>query len=494
VPNSRRNLTDTRLPHEHGPPVRLGAVTLELARHVVHRDGQEIRLRPRTADVLRHLVAHAGRIVAKQELIDVVWDGVAVTDDSLVQCLIEIRRALGPSHDAVRTIRGRGYLLEVPPPLAPECAPAAAAPTPPPMAPAHRRWTFAALATAALAAVLAVVTGPGVRAGRAAAATPHLTLNDEVRRAVDDGVALLRRSRAQVDIQRARQLFERAVWLDPDFAPGHAALGNVLVILSGFGVEPPPTLLPRASAAARRAVALDATLAAGWQALAHTQTQWDWDWPGAERSYRRAVALDPSAPFNMLFAHLLVGIGRLDDAVAESDRWLAVEPDAAVRLGSNCVVKYLARRPEAALRACERALAADPTSTLPHFWSALAHTALGDHDAAMHAALAARQSVTFSPTWVVGYVHARAGRHAEAREVLRALDARAAAGYVAPVELALVHAALGEQAEALAQLERGYRERGRWMELLAVLPPADPLRGEPRFKALLRALRLPDLS
>ncbi|MGE0363901.1 MAG: winged helix-turn-helix domain-containing protein, partial [Vicinamibacterales bacterium] len=431
--------------------------------------------------MLRYLVAHAGRIVTKQELIEVVWGGVAVTDDSLVQCLIEIRRALGPAHEAVRTIRGRGYILEVPPGDEASVGPSAeAAPAvPPPPVPTGGRWTFAAVATAALAAVGALVAGPGARAVPAAPVAPHLTLNDEVRQAVDDGVALLRRSRAQVDIQRARQRFERAVQLDPEYAPGHAALGNVLVLLSGFGVEPPQTLLPRASAAARRAVALDATLAAGWQALAHTQTQWDWDWPGAEQSYRRALALDPAAPFNMIFAHLLVGVGRLDEAVAESDRWLDVEPTSALRLGSNCVVKYLARQPAAAIRACERALDADPTLTLGHFWSALAHVSLGDHAAAMRSALAAHQSVTFSPTWVVGYVHARAGRTAEAREVLRALTARAVDGYVPPVELALLHAALGETTEALALLERAYHQRGRWMELLAVLPPADPLRGEP---------------
>ena len=61
--------------------------------------------------MLLHLARNAGRLVSKQELIDAVWKDVAVTDDSLVQCLMEIRRALGDAEHAIETVRGRGYLF-----------------------------------------------------------------------------------------------------------------------------------------------------------------------------------------------------------------------------------------------------------------------------------------------------------------------------------------------------------------------------------------------
>jgi DNA-binding winged helix-turn-helix (wHTH) protein/tetratricopeptide (TPR) repeat protein len=492
-------------------PIALGGATFAPDRLLVTRGAEAIRLRPRTADVLAHLVAHAGRVVPKQALFDAVWGDVAVTDDSLVQCLVEIRRALGPDHALVRTVRGRGYLLELPvhgsapapgrpAPVAPPDPAAARLPVAamtreplPARAVRLRLGTFAALAMLASLSVTAAVSGPGLRATAAGGVAPSETLHDDARQDVEAGLALLARSRAQVDVERARRLFARAVDADPAYAPGHAGLGNVLVMLSGFGAERPADVLPAASAAARRAVALDATLASAWQALAHVQTQWDWDWDGAERSYRRAIALDPQAPFNMIFAHLLAGLGRADEAVVESERWLAVAPDAGLRWTSNCVVKYLVRRYADAVAACDRALAASPEQAGSHFWRALALSALGDHTAAMHAALAARTPAMFTPTWVVGYVHARAGRLADAREVLRAAEARARRDYVPPVDLALLHTAIGDRARALDALERGLRERGRWMELLAVLPPLDDLRGEPRFQALLTALRLPRL-
>jgi TolB-like protein/DNA-binding winged helix-turn-helix (wHTH) protein/Flp pilus assembly protein TadD len=86
--------------------------TLDTRRQLLLRGTEPIRLRPRTYDVLAYLVAQAGRLVSKQELMEAVWGGIAVTDDSLVQCLMEIRRVLGDRHDVVKTVRGRGYLLD----------------------------------------------------------------------------------------------------------------------------------------------------------------------------------------------------------------------------------------------------------------------------------------------------------------------------------------------------------------------------------------------
>ena len=86
--------------------------TLDSRRQLLLRGAESIRLRGRTYDVLSYLVMHAGRLISKRELMESVWGDVAVTDDSLVQCLMEIRRALGDSHDVVKTVRGRGYVFD----------------------------------------------------------------------------------------------------------------------------------------------------------------------------------------------------------------------------------------------------------------------------------------------------------------------------------------------------------------------------------------------
>ena len=99
-------------PGGQGGDYRFLDFTLDPRRQLLVHGADEIRLRPRTYDVLVHLVTHAGRVVGKSELMESVWKDVAVTDDSLVQSLMEIRRALGQAEGIVKTVRGRGYLFD----------------------------------------------------------------------------------------------------------------------------------------------------------------------------------------------------------------------------------------------------------------------------------------------------------------------------------------------------------------------------------------------
>lgn len=94
---------------------RFGAFTLDLDRGFLVRDGHDVPLRPKAFEVLRHLVVHHGKLVSKDELIAAVWEGTAVTDNSLAQCLFEIRRAVGDeSQTLIRTVARRGYVFEAP--------------------------------------------------------------------------------------------------------------------------------------------------------------------------------------------------------------------------------------------------------------------------------------------------------------------------------------------------------------------------------------------
>lgn len=91
--------------------IPVGGFVLDLDREALSGSAGEIRLRPKTFEVLRYLLIHRGRVISKQELIDAVWRDASVTDDSLVQCLIEIRRALGDEdYRLIKTIPRRGYM------------------------------------------------------------------------------------------------------------------------------------------------------------------------------------------------------------------------------------------------------------------------------------------------------------------------------------------------------------------------------------------------
>lgn len=94
--------------------LRFDRFALDLTRGCLRAGDQEIALRPKAFEVLRHLVENAGRLVSKQELFEAVWPNVTVTDDSLVQCIRELRDKLGDTdHRLIKTVPRRGYLLNV---------------------------------------------------------------------------------------------------------------------------------------------------------------------------------------------------------------------------------------------------------------------------------------------------------------------------------------------------------------------------------------------
>src|SRR5262245_63187474 len=88
-------------------------LTLGLARGCLRREGDDLKLRPKSFKALTYLVENAGRLISKEELIAEIWPDAAVTDGSLVQCLIEIRKALGgDAQRYIKTLRRRGYIFD----------------------------------------------------------------------------------------------------------------------------------------------------------------------------------------------------------------------------------------------------------------------------------------------------------------------------------------------------------------------------------------------
>src|SRR5437870_7954747 len=94
---------------------RFDGFTLDVDRGCLLRGAQEVKLRPKPFEALKYLVENPGRLISKAELIENIWPDTAVTDDSLVQCLIEVRRALGDeAQQIIKTVPRRGYIFERP--------------------------------------------------------------------------------------------------------------------------------------------------------------------------------------------------------------------------------------------------------------------------------------------------------------------------------------------------------------------------------------------
>src|SRR5690606_38822132 len=255
------------------------------------------------------------------------------------------------------------------------------------------------------------------------------------------------------------------------------------------GLDPSATL-PKARDAALRALALDDSLAEAHASLAHALLFHDWDWPASERSFRHAIALDPSYPFAHHWYAMALGIvARHEEALAEIRRARELDPLSLIVNGNLAYLLYRARRYDEAVAEGENAVAMDPTFPVNRYRLGLAYQAKGLHDRAIAEFEAMRPSASDPLGWTaLAHAYAVIGRTREAEALLETLLALRGERYVSAVFLAEIEAGLGRTERALDWLERAMDERPTILLSLRVNPKFDRLRAEPRFREIERRI------
>lgn len=287
--------------------------------------------------------------------------------------------------------------------------------------------------------------------------------------------------------------FRSATAADPSFASAHAALAEAYAHLAVWTDAPSSEIVPLAVDAATIALRLDPGLAEAHAALGLINANYAWDWPGAERDFLRALQLNPGlASAAQWYAEFLAEMGRVEEALAVIDLAARHDPLSPSIPSSRAFVLWLGRRFDDAVAEAERVLVTSPNYAMALIRLGVAHAARGAYDKAVDALEAARTATPglIACTSLLGYACASAGRHDEAAGHLAALRREAGRRYVPPFLLANVHIGLGEHEIALDLVEREYAERGWYLLLIRQSPIYDPLRGHPRFQALLRRLKL----
>ncbi|HEY2944851.1 MAG TPA: winged helix-turn-helix domain-containing protein [Vicinamibacteria bacterium] len=296
--------------------------------------------------------------------------------------------------------------------------------------------------------------------------------------------------RSPPDLSKAAEYFQQAIATDPTYAPAYSGLSDTYRLSGTQGLRP-RDYMPKAEAAARRALALDETLAEAHASLAGVLYRYHWDWEGAEREFQRSLDLDPSyAEGHRGYAIYLLTVRRHEEAVAEARRARELSPLSPiinVELGGTLV---RAGRYDEAIRQAHKALEIDPKLDRAYATLAAAYEGQGDRPKAV-AALekAASLSGRAGSAWL-GYFYGVGGRRREALAILAALEERSRRQYVSPQHFAIVQLGLGREEKAFALLEKAYEERA--FEMLGFSGLLfDQLSDDPRFQDLLRRMRLP---
>ncbi len=255
--------------------------------------------------------------------------------------------------------------------------------------------------------------------------------------------------------------------------------------------------MPKAKAAAVRAVELDDKLAEAHASLAVVKFFYDWDWPGAEREFRRALELNPhyvgGRPW---YIFGLAAMGRYEEVGAAVER--ALESDRlslAILVGCGYSF-YLARQYDRALEQAQACLELDSNFYQAHYLLGSVYEQQGRLDDAI---AELQMAVTLSNgvplmRGALGHAYAIAGRRDEALEQLQQLASRTGGSYIPSFNIAMIHTGLGEVELAFQFLQRACEERAIWLIFLGAHPVFDVLRPDPRFEVLLSRIGLAPIN
>jgi serine/threonine protein kinase/Tfp pilus assembly protein PilF len=285
---------------------------------------------------------------------------------------------------------------------------------------------------------------------------------------------------------KAREYFQQAIDKDPGYALAYAGLAGTYVFISGL---PPQEAMPKAKAAAQKAVELDDHLAEAHVSVGWVSAWYDWDWAAAGKHFERAIALNPASPMaHHEYANYLLALGRSNESMTEMQRTLELDPVSPLFNGSLAYKLYSARRFDEAIEQERKTLDMDPSMPAAHYVLGAAYAAKGMY----REALAEFEKLPDRRRDVYGaYVHARLGERSQALRILDELKGASKQEYVSAYSFAVIYLGLGEKDQAFAWLEKAYEERSFLLPYLKVDPIWDPLRSDPRFADLVRRIGLP---
>ena len=300
-------------------------------------------------------------------------------------------------------------------------------------------------------------------------------------------------SKATADgLNKGIEYFNQAIEIDPTYALAYSGLAEAYYGLSSAHIAPKEAM-PKARAAAVKALEMDDALAEAHASLALVKVFFEWDWSGAEKEYRRAIELNPGyASAHHWYGWYLALMGRLDEATAEMKRAQELDPLSLEITADLGLSFFFARRYDVAIEEFQKALDMDKNFIWARFFIGWADEQQGLIDKAIteyQRALDVENAMVIKAA--LGHAYAIGGREEEARAVLTESQEATDGKHLSPYDYAIIHTALDEKEKAFACLEQAYDNRSEALVWLKVDPRLDPLRADPQFINLMQRVGLP---
>jgi len=294
-------------------------------------------------------------------------------------------------------------------------------------------------------------------------------------------------------VRKAIGEFQQAIDRDPNYALGYVGLADCYSLLEYYAGVPASETLPKARAAADRALQIDDSLAE-----AHTSSAFIyemlWRWAEAEAEFKRAISLNPNYPTAHHWFSLYFGIKRqFDDEMREIKRAQELDPLSPI-ISVNVAAVYLLKNDlNSAVEQCQRIIELDPSFPEAHglilgfayLKQRRYEEATAEFQKAVELSGRAGRYLSF-----LGYYYAVTGKRAEALRILKELEEKYARREATGQHLAGVYAGLGDKDQAFAWLERDFQQRSGTLPYITWWFNFEDLRSDPRFADLVRRMGL----
>jgi TolB-like protein/Tfp pilus assembly protein PilF len=299
--------------------------------------------------------------------------------------------------------------------------------------------------------------------------------------------------RTEEDLKKAVSFFEKALDLDPNYARAYVGLADSYAALALLEFMPPIEAYPKAREAVRKALALNAGLAAAHTSLGLIKFQYDWDWKGAEEEFRESISNNFNyAPAHHFFADYLKAMGRFEEALAEIEKARELDPlSLAINIGVGHVL-YLSGQYEKAIEEYKKAVELDPSFMPTHVWFGRPYLEMGMFAEAISELetavnLSGESTIALA---MLGHALASSGRNDQAMQILEKLKEKAEKEYVPSYWIAVIYNGFRDREQVIAWMRQAFEERSSWLVWSNVEPRFAWLRDDPEFASLMRAMNL----
>ena len=293
--------------------------------------------------------------------------------------------------------------------------------------------------------------------------------------------------------------FKQAEEKDPTYSLAFSGLADSYALLCDIGVAVPVEEMPKAKAAAQKAVDTDPNSAEAYTSRAFVKLSYDWDWLGAEDDFRHALRLNPKYPTaHQWYASYLMQMGKFDRAKQEIEEAHNLDPLSPIISSNSGLYSYYEHQYDDAISKYKLTLQTDPDFWVARHYLALAHV----QKAMFDDAIAELRSLIKAPptgpvpdeiveaeteaTASLGFAYAMAGKRNEAMAIIDQLHRLAQKRYVSGLYFAIVYAGLKDNDHAIEYLNKAFESRHPGLVLIRIEPMFDALRSDERFKQLVK--------